>query len=387
MSGKSTSIGRSCIPELVPITGPARVVRGARPGIVGGSLLIARSSVALGPLTTLRIGGPAQRFADIDREDEVVDAVRQADAHQLPLFVLGEGSNVVVGDEGFSGLAAGMRTRGTEARRAGDRVIVDVAAGEPWDDLVARSVDEGWQGLECLSGIPGLVGATPIQNVGAYGQEVGETITRVRAFDRDARDFVTLDRSACGFGYRASVFKRTDRWIVTGVRFELPVSPLSAPIQYAELANALGIRIGDRAPARTTRETVIALRRRKGMVLDPTDPDSVSAGSFFVNPVVDAAGLSVLEERASERPPRFDAGDGRYKLAAAWLVERAGFPKGWTRGRVGVSSKHALALINRGDATARELLAAARSIRDGVRGRFGVDLEPEPVLVGCSWEE
>jgi UDP-N-acetylmuramate dehydrogenase len=333
------------------------------------------------------MGGPALRFLDLEREADVVDAVREADGDRLPLLVLGEGSNVVVGDDGFAGVAAAMRLRGIDVRRDGERVVVDVAAGEPWDGLVARSVDEGWQGLECLSGIPGLVGGTPIQNVGAYGQEVAETITRVRAFDRAAGDFVTMDHDACRFGYRASVFKRSDRWVVTGVRFELPVSPASAPIRYAELASALGVRIGDRAPSRTTRATVIALRRGKGMVMDPADPDSVSAGSFFVNPVVDAAALSRVEARAGQRPPRFEAGDARYKLAAAWLVERAGFPRGWTAGRVGVSSKHALALVNRGGATARELLAAARQIRDGVRSRFEVDLEPEPVLVGCSWDE
>jgi UDP-N-acetylmuramate dehydrogenase len=346
-----------------------------------------RTSVPLGPLTTLGIGGPASSFVEVQRETEVVEAVREAEREHLPLFVLGAGSNVVVGDDGFPGLAAAMRIRGVEARREGERVVVDVAAGEPWDDLVARSVDEGWQGLECLSGIPGLAGGTPIQNVGAYGQEVAETVTQVRAFDRDAGAFVTLDRDACRFGYRASVFKRSDRWVVTGVRFELPASSASAPIRYAELAAALGVHVGDRAPSRAVRETVIALRRGKGMVSDPQDPDSVSAGSFFVNPVVGAAALSRVEALAGQRPPRFEAGEGRYKLAAAWLVERAGFPKGWTAGRVGVSSKHALALVNRGGGTARELLAAARVIRDGVRGRFEVDLEPEPVLVGCSWDE
>jgi UDP-N-acetylmuramate dehydrogenase len=347
--------------------------------------VIVRSGVPLAPLTTLRIGGPASRTADLDREADVVDAVRDAERSGEPLLVLGEGSNVVVADAGFPGLVLRMRTRGVEVRREGDRVVLDVAAGEPWDDLVARAVNEGWRGFECMSGIPGLAGATPIQNVGAYGQEVGETITRVRVFDRALGAFADMDRVACGFGYRASVFKRRERHIVTGVRFELAIGDASMPLRYAELTAALAVEPGAQVPLRRARETVVALRRRKGMVIDPQDPESVSAGSFFVNPVVDGATLADVEARAGERPPRFDAGDGRFKLAAAWLVEHAGFPKGWTRGRVGVSRKHALALVNRGEATATELLDAARAIRDGVRSRFGVELEPEPVLVGCSW--
>jgi UDP-N-acetylmuramate dehydrogenase len=346
-----------------------------------------RAGVPLGPLTTLRIGGPAAAMLDVDREEGVEDAVAEAERAGLGLFVLGEGSNVVVGDEGFAGLTLRMKSRGVAARREGDRVVVDVAAGEPWDALVARAVDEGWRGLECMSGIPGLVGGTPIQNVGAYGQEVGETITRVRAFDREARAFVELDRAACGFGYRASIFKRSDRWIVTSVRFELEVATTSAPLQYAELVGSLGVAAGARAPLGAVRERVIALRRGKGMVLDAEDPESVSAGSFFVNPTLDVSLLTNLDARTEEKAPRFPAGPGRFKVAAAWLVERAGFAKGWTAGRVGVSRKHALALVNRGGATALELLGAARTIRDGVRSRFGVELEPEPVFVGCSWAD
>ncbi len=345
----------------------------------------ARTAVALAPLTTLRLGGAAARMVDIEREEDVVDAVRDAEARTEPLFVLGGGSNLVVGDAGVPGLVARMAMRGVEVTRDGERVAVDVAAGEDWDALVARAVGEGWRGVECLSGIPGLVGGTPIQNVGAYGQEVGETIARVRAFDRAVGAFVEMDARACGFGYRASVFKRSDRWVVTRVRFVFEVSEQSAAVRYAELAKALGVREGERAPGRVVRETVTRLRRAKGMVLDPADPDSVSAGSFFVNPVVDGATAAEVEARAGERPPRFDAGEGRWKLAAAWLVERAGFPKGWGEGRVGVSRKHALALVNRGGATAAELLGAAWRIRDGVRARFGVELEPEPVFVGCTW--
>jgi UDP-N-acetylmuramate dehydrogenase len=349
--------------------------------------LFRRTHVPLAPLTTLRIGGVAAEMVDIDREADVVDAVHEAEGRRAPLFVLGEGSNVVVGDDGFAGLVARMSTRGVDVHREGSRVVVDVAAGEHWDTFVERAVSEGWRGVECMSGIPGLVGATPIQNVGAYGQEVGETIVQVRAYDRAAASFVEIDGHACGFGYRASAFKRSERWIVTRVRFALEVGAAASPPHYAELSRALSAAEGVDVPLRTLRNTVLALRRGKGMVIDSNDPDSVSAGSFFVNPVVDAATLADVEARAGERPPAFDAGAGRFKLAAAWLVERAGFPKGWGTQRVGVSRKHALALVNRGGATARELLATARGIRDKVRTSFGVELEPEPVLVGCSWDE
>ena len=344
-----------------------------------------RLAVPLAPLTTLRLGGLARRMVDVATDDDVADAVHDAEGRHEELFVLGGGSNVVIGDEGIAGLVAKVALRGVAVTREGGRVIVDVAAGEDWDAFAERAVGEGWRGVECLGGIPGLVGGTPIQNVGAYGQEVSETITRVRAFDRERGAMVEMDASACGFGYRASVFKRSARWIVTSVRFGFDTGADSEPVRYAELAKALGIKEGDRAPMRIVRDTVVGLRRTKGMVLDPADPDSVSAGSFFVNPIVDAATLATVEARTDERPPRFDAGEGRWKLAAAWLVERAGFPKGWGEGRAGVSRKHALALVNRGGATAEELLGVARTIRDGVRARFGVELEPEPVFVGCSW--
>jgi UDP-N-acetylmuramate dehydrogenase len=343
------------------------------------------TDVPLAPLTTLGIGGLAAHMVDVERESDVVDAERDARARGEPLFVLGGGSNVVVADEGVPGLTMRIALRGMHVSRGGERAVVDVAAGESWDEFVARAVVEGWRGVECMSGIPGLVGATPIQNVGAYGQEVSDTVVGVRVFDREACAFVDMAPSDCGFGYRASVFKRRDRWIVTGVRFVFEVGGDSAPVRYAELAKALSIQDGERASSRVVRDTVLALRRGKGMVLDAGDPDSVSAGSFFVNPIVDAPTLADVEARAGERPPRFEAGDGRFKLAAAWLVERAGFAKGWGEGRVGVSRKHALALVNRGGANAQELLAVARTIREGVRRRFGVDLEPEPVLVGCSW--
>ena len=338
-------------------------------------------NVDLAPLTTLRIGGPAARMAELASEEDVMAAVEDAGA--TGLLVLGGGSNVVVADQGFPGLVGRMAIRGVAVRREGDRVLVEVGAGEEWDTLVARAVDEGWSGVASLSGIPGRVGATPIQNVGAYGEEVADTIVGVRVFDRATQAFRDMSPGECGFGYRASIFKRNERWIVTRVRFAFERRP-DAVVRYAELARALSVAEGAAVPARLVRESVIALRRGKGMVLDPADPDSTSAGSFFVNPVVDQAVASHVESIAGSAPPRFDAGDGRVKLAAAWLVERAGFVKGWGEGRAGVSRKHALALVNRGGATSGELLLVARAIRDGVRARFGIALEPEPVLVGCS---
>jgi UDP-N-acetylmuramate dehydrogenase len=244
-------------------------------------------------------------------------------------------------------------------------------------------VDEGWRGVSSLSGIPGLVGATPIQNVGAYGEEVADTVASVRVFDRGSGVFRDMAPGECAFGYRASVFKRSERWIVTRVRFAFERGE-GAVVRYAELARALSVKEGETAPARYVRETVITLRRGKGMVLDAADPDSVSAGSFFVNPIVDVATAARVEGLAGAPPPRFGAGEGRVKLAAAWLVERAGFSRGWGQGRAGVSRKHALALVNRGGATATEILTVARAVRDGVRERFGVTLEAEPVFVGCS---
>jgi UDP-N-acetylmuramate dehydrogenase len=339
--------------------------------------------VPLAPLTTLRVGGAAARMADLVTEDDVRACVIEADARREPLFVLGGGSNVLVADGGFAGLVGRMAIRGVQARWDGDRVVVDVGAGEDWDTLVARAVDEGWRGVASLGGIPGQVGATPIQNVGAYGEEVADTVVSVRVLDRAANAFVDMPAAECGFGYRASVFKRNERWIVTRVRFAF-ARGFDSPVRYAELARALSVKEGALAPARRVRETVIALRRGKGMVLDPADADSVSAGSFFVNPVVDAATAARVEALAGTRPPTFDAGEGKVKLAAGWLVERAGFPKGWGEGRAGVSRKHALALVNRGGATSAEIIAVARAIRDGVRARLGVTLEPEPVFVGCA---
>jgi UDP-N-acetylmuramate dehydrogenase len=337
----------------------------------------------LAPLTTLRLGGPARRLLRAGDDEGVVAAVRAADAAGEPVLVLAGGSNVVVADEGFPGTVIHIATAGV--REEGD--LVRVAAGEPWDPFVARMVRAGRAGLECLSGIPGSVGATPIQNVGAYGQEVSETLVEVRAFDRRADQVVVLDNGACEFTYRSSVFKRTPgRWVVLEVGFALERRGVSGPIRYAELARRLGVPVGGSATLDGVRESVLALRRGKGMVIDPQDPDSVSAGSFFTNPVLDPEAFAELERRAGERPPAWPEPDGRVKTSAAWLIERAGFSRGHGHpATIAISSKHPLALTNRGGGTTAELVGLARQIADGVEERFGVRLVPEPVFVGHEW--
>jgi UDP-N-acetylmuramate dehydrogenase len=269
-----------------------------------------------------------------------------------------------------------------------------VAAGEDWDAVVARTVAEGLAGLECLSGIPGLTGATPIQNVGAYGQEVSETITTVRVYDRLTAGVLDIPNERCDFGYRTSRFRGADRFVVLSVTFRLTVQVLSMPVRYAELAAALGVPVGGQVESAEARAAVIELRQRKGMVIDPADPDTRSAGSFFVNPVLDPPALAAVEAAArarcgpDTRVPRFQvegSGDGLVKVPAAWLIERAGFGKGYNPGDgVRISAKHTLALVNAGTASTAALLALAREIRDGVREVFGVSLTPEPVLVGVT---
>jgi UDP-N-acetylmuramate dehydrogenase len=285
---------------------------------------------------------------------------------------------VVIGDAGFPGIVVLLRTRGFRVvdRDAGE-VLVRVAAGEPWDALVADTLANGWSGLECLSGIPGSAGATPIQNVGAYGQEVAHTIVAVHVYDRVTGDVRTMTPEECAFAYRSSVFKHSDRWVVLEVDFRLAVRAESAPIRYAELARQLGVEVGDRVPLDRARETVLKLRAGKGMVLDADDRDTWSAGSFFTNPVLPAV--------PHEDMPHWPDRDGTVKIPAAWLIEHAGFHKGFTRGHgVAISSKHTLALTNRGDGTTAALLDLAREIRDGVQDRFGVTLHPEPVLINCA---
>ena len=330
--------------------------------------------------TTLRLGGPAADWVRAVTEDELVTAVTEADAAGRHVLVLGGGSNLVVADEGFAGTVVEVATRGIapEADLCSGAVVT-VAAGEDWDALVARAVSEGWVGLEALSGIPGSVGATPVQNVGAYGQEVADTIARVRVLDRAEGRVRTFFHGDCGFGYRTSRFKREpDRYVVLTVTFQLRLGDRAAPLRYAELARTLGVELGERPPLAAVREAVLALRAGKGMVLDGEDPDTWSAGSFFTNPVVDPA-------RVPEGAPAWPQPDGRVKTSAAWLIDRAGFAKGYAGpgGRVSLSTKHTLALTNRGDARTEDLLALAREVRQGVSDRFGIVLENEPVLVGC----
>lgn len=336
--------------------------------------------VRLADLTTFRLGGPAGRFVDATTEGELVDAVRAADDRGEPLLVIGAGSNLLVGDAGFDGTVVRVSTRGvTVADDSCGGAWVEVAAGEPWDGIVARAVSEEWSGIEALSGIPGSTGATPLQNVGAYGQEVAQTIARVRVFDRSDGAVKTFAAPDCGFGYRTSRFRHDQCWVVLSVTFQLPFGALGAPLLHAELANVLGTTQGSRAPASDVRAAVLELRARKGMVLDARDHDTWSAGSFFLNPLL-TPDQAVALPRELQRYPQ---DDGRVKVSAAWLVEHAGFPKGFRHAGAAVSSKHSLALTNRGDATSADVLTLARRIRDGVRERFGVELEPEPRLVHC----
>ncbi|HYN94372.1 MAG TPA: UDP-N-acetylmuramate dehydrogenase [Pilimelia sp.] len=342
---------------------------------------------SLAAYTTLRLGGPAGRLVTADTEDDLVQTVRHAPG---PVLLLAGGSNVVVGDRGVPGTVVLVRTRGLRfTDHPGGDATLRVAAGEPWDEVVAATVARGYAGLECLSGIPGSTGATPIQNVGAYGQEVAETITAVRAYDRVAEETVTLAPAQCAFAYRTSVFKHSDRWIVLSVDFRLTRSALSAPVRYAELARALAVGVGDRVPLARARAAVLALRAGKAMVLDDADPDTYSAGSFFTNPILDVAAYAALRDRATAlglaEPPSWPGTDGLVKVSAAWLIERAGFHRGYTRGGgVAISTRHTLALTNRGNGTTAALLELARDIRAGVHAQFGVTLHPEPVLLGCT---
>lgn len=333
----------------------------------------------LAELTTLRLGGPAEDLVEAHDEATLVEAVRSADAAGVPVLLVGGGSNLVVADEGCSGRVVVVRNEGLSVE--GDTcggAFVEVGAGEPWDRLVATAVERGWIGLEALSGIPGTTGATPIQNVGAYGQEVSHTVARVRTWDRHDGAIRTFAAADCGFGYRTSRFKQDpDRFVVLSVTFQLTLGDLGAPVQYAELAAALGVEVGQRAPAAEVREAVLRLRRGKAMVLDAEDHDTWSTGSFFTNPIVPA-------DRLPDGAPAWPQADGLVKTSAAWLIERAGFTKGYGEGRVRVSSRHTLALTNRGGATTAELLDLAREIRAGVQERFGIELVNEPVLVGCA---
>ena len=344
-------------------------------------------SVRLADHTTLRLGGPAGRFVTATTDDEVIAAVSAADDAGEPLLVLGGGSNLVIADQGFTGTVVAVATSGIAADVDDDEpgcggALVTVAAGESWDDVVAVAVERGWVGLEALSGIPGSTGATPIQNVGAYGQEVAQTIARVRVWDRHDRCLRTIAAADCGFGYRHSRFKaEPGRHVVLDVTFQLRQGTLSAPVQYAELARTLGVEVGERAPLAEVRSAVLGLRAGKGMVLDSDDHDTWSAGSFFTNPVVPAA-------HVPDGAPAWPAGDDLVKTSAAWLIDHAGFPKGYVAplagAKVSLSTKHTLAVTNRGGGTTEELLLLARAVRDGVEAAYGIRLVIEPVLVGCE---
>jgi UDP-N-acetylmuramate dehydrogenase len=347
-----------------------------------------REREPLAPRTTFGVGGPARFFVEVTTREELALALDKSVSLGVPAFVLGGGSNLLVADRGMEALVIRLSLSGIEAEREGDTVRFTAAAGERWDAVVERAVSEGLAGVECLSGIPGDVGATPIQNVGAYGQDVSETIERVDLLDRTTHEVSSLDGASCGFSYRDSIFKgeARGRWIVTSVTFRL--RPGGEPsVRYAELERALG---SERRSLSLVRETILRLRRSKGMVLDAADADTKSAGSFFTNPIVPDAEVAPVIERArglgalgpNETMPSWPANTGRTKLSAAWLIERAGFPKGTVRGRAGTSTKHSLALVNRGGATASEIVALAREIQDGVAARLGVRITPEPELVG-----
>ncbi len=352
--------------------------------------------------TTLRVGGPARRWVEATSTDALVAAIAEADAAGEPVLVLSGGSNVVVADEGFDGVVVHVATKGVtddggsyceiDADAAGGiedaascgGMLIEVQAGENWDDFVAWTVARGYIGVEALSGIPGTVGSTPIQNVGAYGQEVAQTIWSVRTWDRRARQYKTFANADCAFAYRQSRFKaEPGRYVVVSVTFQFLQGSLGAPIRYAELARRLGVEQGERALLVDVRETVLALRRGKGMVLDALDHDTWSAGSFFTNPVLPA----VDADRLPADAPRYPAGEGLVKSSAAWLIEHAGFHKGHGTPPATLSTKHTLALTNRGGATASDILALAREVRDGVRDRFGVSLVPEPVFVGVTLDD
>jgi len=376
--------------------------------------------VLLSGLTTMRLGGPARRLVTAETTDELVDAVREVDEADEPLLVVAGGSNLVIADEGFAGSVVRVATRGITVEAGGSAdsnasasagcadsesaVRIRVAAGEVWDDVVAQAVAQGWSGIEALSGIPGCAGATPIQNVGAYGQDVAQVIVEVRVWDRREQQVHTLANADCQFTYRDSLFKaEPERYVILDVLFQLGCSSLSGPVAYADLARDLGVGLGDRAPLEEAREAVLAQRRQRGMVLDAADHDTWSCGSFFTNPVMSGGSYAALQLRAQARlgalngpagpvggdgavrVPRFDAPDGQVKTVAAWLIDKAGFGKGYRMpGPAALSTKHVLAVTNRGSATTADVIALAREIRDGVHEAFGVSLVNEPVLVGTS---
>ncbi|MDO5617434.1 UDP-N-acetylmuramate dehydrogenase [Kocuria sp.] len=368
--------------------------------------------ITLAELTTTAVGGAAQRYVRAETEDQIVDAVRMADQAGEPVLIVGGGSNLLVGDSGFPGTVVHIATRGIQVDHVSDcaGTLVTVAAGHPWDDVVAWAVENERVGIEALSGIPGTTGATPVQNVGAYGQEVSQTIARVRVYDREAGRRTSFAFAELDFGYRDSLLKRTTvegspRYVVLDVQFQFTHGDLSKPIRYGQLAQHLGVEVNQRAPMVAVREAVLQLRAGKGMVLDRADRDTYSTGSFFTNPIVESSAAAQLVPSDAPRFPVVDpAGnplDGRVKLSAAWLIDHAGFGKGFglegsrnerlsidgasvSEGRSSLSTKHTLALSNRGRASAADMVALARTVRNGVLEAYGVELVPEPVMVGMD---
>jgi UDP-N-acetylmuramate dehydrogenase len=344
-----------------------------------------QENVRLAPFTTLGVGGAARYFAEVRTEGELREAIELARERKLPLFVLGGGSNLLVADAGFQGVVVRIAIKGVDESDAGTNRLFQAGAGEDWDALVARAVEKNCAGIECLSGIPGTVGATPVQNVGAYGQEVSETITNVYALDLESGEINEFSNEACGFAYRASIFNTVarGRYIILGVRFALEKNG-AAKVEYRDVKNYLAGR--NVTPSlREVREAVREIRRGKAMLIVEGDEDCRSAGSFFKNPVVSATKFAEVQAIAEKRGlsvPRFPAAEGSVKIPAAWLVEQSGFAKGATRGRVGISRRHSLAIVNRGGASAAEIVALKDEIENAVRGQFGIELQPEPVFLG-----
>jgi UDP-N-acetylmuramate dehydrogenase len=334
----------------------------------------------LNKYTSLRVGGPAKSIISVATEPEIVAAIESAG--DSPILIIGGGSNVLISDQGFDGTVIHIANNQAESEvDACSGATLTIGAGENWDEFVATTISRGFAGLETLSGIPGTVGAAPIQNIGAYGHEVSEFITRVRTYDREAKAIKTFTNSECEFEYRNSIFKRTPaRFIVLSVQFQIRRGETSTPITYAELAKKLGIEVGEKAPVVDVRRAVMELRAAKGMLLNPDDKDSWSAGSFFTNPIISVEVATTLPEGA----PKWPLADGRVKTSAAWLIEHSGIDKGHAHGGARISTKHVLALTNSGSATAEELVALAREVRASVQTKFGITLEPEVNLVGLA---
>jgi UDP-N-acetylmuramate dehydrogenase len=330
--------------------------------------------------TSLRVGGPAKSIVNVSTEREIIAAIEAAG--DSPVLIIGGGSNVLISDSGFEGTVIHIANNQAESEvDACSGATLTIGAGENWDQFVATTIARGFAGLETLSGIPGTVGAAPIQNIGAYGHEVSEFITRVRTYDRQSKAIKTFTNAECEFEYRNSHFKKhPGRYIVLSVQFQIRTGEMSTPITYAELAKKLGIEVGEKASVVDTRKAVMELRAAKGMLLNPNDKDSWSAGSFFTNPIVSTEIASALPEGA----PKWPTADGRVKTSAAWLIEYSGIDKGQSHGGAAVSSKHVLALTNTGSATAEEIAQLAREVRASVQAKFGIVLEPEVNLVGIS---